>query len=144
MAKVRRQVPHPDEIFELLKFKKPDLNLKHARLEKAQTIEDLRKIAKRRTPSAAFDYTDGAADDEISMNRARQAFKDVEFHPSILNDVTNLDTSCEIFGGLRTSFRHRTNGLHSSDANRRRTGRCFSRRQGRDSLLPFHPRHHLY
>ncbi|WP_311143958.1 alpha-hydroxy acid oxidase [Corynebacterium durum] len=99
MAKVRRQVPHPDEIFELLKFKKPDLNLKHARLEKAQTIEDLRKIAKRRTPSAAFDYTDGAADDEISMNRARQAFKDVEFHPSILNDVTNVDTSCEIFGG---------------------------------------------
>ena len=99
MAKVRRQVPHPDEIFELLKCKKPDLNLKHARLEKAQTIEDLRKIAKRRTPSAAFDYTDGAADDEISMNRARQAFKDVEFHPSILNDVTNVDTSCEIFGG---------------------------------------------
>ena len=68
-------------------------------MEKAQTIEDLRKIAKRRTPSAAFDYTDGAADDEISMNRARQAFKDVEFHPSILNDVTNVDTSCEIFGG---------------------------------------------
>ena len=68
-------------------------------MEKAQTIDDLRKIAKRRTPSAAFDYTDGAADDEISMNRARQAFKDVEFHPSILNDVTNVDTSCEIFGG---------------------------------------------
>ncbi|MFC2285948.1 MAG: alpha-hydroxy acid oxidase [Corynebacterium matruchotii] len=57
------------------------------------------KIAKRRTPAAAFDYTDGAADDEISMNRARQAFKDVEFHPSILNDVSNVDTSCEVFGG---------------------------------------------
>ena len=33
------------------------------------------------------------------MNRARQAFKDVEFHPSILNDVSNVDTSCEVFGG---------------------------------------------
>lgn len=99
MAKVQRQLPHPTEIFDLIKFKKLDLNLKRARLSDAQTIDDLRKIAKRRTPAAAFDYTDGAADDEISMNRARQAFKDVEFHPSILNDVSNVDTSCEVFGG---------------------------------------------
>lgn len=99
MAKVQRQLPHPTEIFDLIKFKKFDLNLKRARLSDAQTIDDLRKIAKRRTPAAAFDYTDGAADDEISMNRARQAFKDVEFHPSILNDVSNVDTSCEVFGG---------------------------------------------
>lgn len=99
MAKVQRQLPHPTELFDLIKFKKLDLNLKRARLNDAQTIDDLRKIAKRRTPAAAFDYTDGAADDEISMNRARQAFKDVEFHPSILNDVSNVDTSCEVFGG---------------------------------------------
>jgi len=99
MAKVQRQLPHPTEIFDLIKFKKLNLNLKRARLSDAQTIDDLRKIAKRRTPAAAFDYTDGAADDEISMNRARQAFKDVEFHPSILNDVSNVDTSCEVFGG---------------------------------------------
>ena len=98
MAKVQRQLPHPTEIFDLIKFKKLDLNLKRARLSDAQTMDALRKIAKRRTP-AAFDYTDGAADDEISMNRARQAFKDVEFHPSILNDVSNVDTSCEVFGG---------------------------------------------
>lgn len=99
MAKVKRQVPNPNEIFDLLQFKKPDLNLKRARLRQAQTIEDLRRIAKRRTPAAAFDYTDGAADDEISMNRARQAFRDVEFHPSILKDVSKVDTSCEVFGG---------------------------------------------
>ena len=99
MAKVQRQLPHPTELFDLIKFKKLDLNLKRARLSDAQTIDDLRKIAKRRTPAAAFDYTDGAADDEISMNRARQAFKDVEFHPSILNDVSNVNTSCEVFGG---------------------------------------------
>lgn len=99
MAKIPRQVPNPAEIFELLQFKKPTLNLKQRRLDDAQTIWDLRDIAKRRTPSAAFDYTDGAADDEISMNRARQAFRDIEFHPSILRDVSQLDTTCEIFGG---------------------------------------------
>lgn len=99
MAHVERQIPNPSEIFELLQFKKPTLNFKQRRLDDAQTIWDLRKIAKWRTPSAAFDYTDGAADDEISMERARQAFRDVEFHPSILNDVSEVDTSCEIFGG---------------------------------------------
>ena len=99
MAKIPRQVPNPQEIFELLKFKTPDFNPKRARLAKAQTIEDLRRIAKRRTPAAAFDYTDGAADYEVSMDRSRQAFKDVEFHPSILNDVSHLDTSCQVFGG---------------------------------------------
>lgn len=99
MAKIPRQVPNPAEIFELLQFAKPTLNLKQRRLDDAQTIWDLRDIAKRRTPSAAFDYTDGAADDEISMNRARQAFRDIEFHPSILRDVSQVDTTCEIFGG---------------------------------------------
>ena len=96
---VKRQLPNPSEIFELLHFKTPELNPRRRRLDAALTTWDLRKIAKRRTPAAAFDYTDGAADDEISMNRARQAFKDVEFHPSILNDVSNVDTSCEVFGG---------------------------------------------
>ena len=48
MAKVQRQLPHPTEIFDLIKFKKLDLNLKRARLSDAQTIDDL-----RRSPSVA-------------------------------------------------------------------------------------------
>jgi L-lactate dehydrogenase (cytochrome) len=96
---VQRQVPKPAEVFELLKFKKPDFDARRRRLARAQTIEDLRVIAKRRTPRAAFDYTDGAADDEISLKRARQAFRDVEFHPDILHPAVDLDTSCDIFGG---------------------------------------------
>jgi L-lactate dehydrogenase (cytochrome) len=96
---VQRQVPKPAEVFELLKFKRPDFDARRRRLARAQTIEDLRVIAKRRTPRAAFDYTDGAADDEISLKRARQAFRDVEFHPDILHPAVDLDTSCEIFGG---------------------------------------------
>lgn len=99
MAHQKRQIPNPVEIFDLLKFKKPTLDFKARRLSNAQTIWDLRDIAKRRTPAAAFDYTDGAADNEISMNRARQAFRDVEFHPSILNDVSHVDTTAEVFGG---------------------------------------------
>ena len=96
---VKRQIPNPNEIFDLLHFKKPDLNAKHRRLQSAQTIWDLRKIAKRRTPAAAFDYTDGAAEGEISLRRARQAFRDVEFHPDILRPAPSVDTSCQILGG---------------------------------------------
>jgi L-lactate dehydrogenase (cytochrome) len=95
----QRQVPKPEEIFELLQFKKPEFDLKKRRLESALTIYDLRDIARRRTPRAAFDYTDGAAEGELSMSRARQAFEDVEFHPSILRDVSKVDTSVEVFGG---------------------------------------------
>jgi L-lactate dehydrogenase (cytochrome) len=96
---VQRQFPKPAEIFELLRLKRPELDAKKRRLESALTINDLRAIAKRRTPRAVFDYTDGAAEEEISIARARQAFRDVEFHPSILRGAADVDTTCEVFGG---------------------------------------------
>lgn len=96
---VSRQLPQPREIFDLLKFKPIEWNARRRRLDGALTIWDLRRIAARRTPRAAFDYTDGAAEDEISLRRARQAFRDVELHPSILHPATDVDTSVEIFGG---------------------------------------------
>jgi L-lactate dehydrogenase (cytochrome) len=95
---VQRQFPKPVEIFEYLQFKTPELNGKKRRLESALTIEDLRRIAKRRTPKAAFDYTDGSAEAEISIARARQAFRDVEFHPEVLRDVAHVDTTATVFG----------------------------------------------
>ncbi|HEX4057766.1 MAG TPA: alpha-hydroxy acid oxidase [Galbitalea sp.] len=97
---VTRQVPKPRELLELMKFKKPEFNARKRRLNAALTISDLRTIAKRRTPKAAFDYTDGAAEDELSLERARQAFLDIEFSPSILRGLPDsVDTSCEVFGG---------------------------------------------
>jgi L-lactate dehydrogenase (cytochrome) len=95
---VQRQFPKPVEVFEYLQFKAPELNGKKRRLEAALTIEDLRRIAKRRTPKAAFDYTDGSAEAEISIARARQAFRDVEFHPEVLRDVEHVDTTATVFG----------------------------------------------
>jgi len=94
----RRRFPRPRDFIPLLKFKKPTLNPTTRRLEKALTIADLRTVAKRRTPKAAFDYTDGAADAELSLARARQAFADITFHPAILRDVSVVDTSVEVLG----------------------------------------------
>jgi L-lactate dehydrogenase (cytochrome) len=96
---VKRQFPRPVELFELMRFKKPEFNGRKRRLTKALTIWDLRDIAQRRTPTAAFDYTDGAAEGELSLARARQAFQDVEFSPRILRPATDVDTSSTILGG---------------------------------------------
>jgi L-lactate dehydrogenase (cytochrome) len=96
---VQRQFPKPAEVFELMKFKKPELDGRRRRLDAALTIHDLRAIAKRRTPQAVFDYTDGAAEAELSLARARQAFEDVEFHPGILKDVSRVDTTTRVLGG---------------------------------------------
>ena len=37
----------------------------------------------RKTPRAVFDYTDGAGGEEISLNRSRQAYRELEFHPHV-------------------------------------------------------------
>ena len=70
------------------------------RLGRAQDIADLRELARRRSPRAVFDYVDGAAEDEISLRRARQAYARVEFRPRVLRDVSAVDTSTSVLGRL--------------------------------------------
>ena len=96
---MQRRVPRPADFSQVLRFKRPELSATRRRLAAAHTIHDLRDIAQRVTPRAPFDYTDGAAEGEISLARARQAFEDVELHPAILRDVSAVDTSCTVLGG---------------------------------------------
>src|ERR1700722_12973375 len=96
---VKRQIPRPRELAPLLRLRAPHLNTRSRRLESALTIWDLRNIAKQRTPKGPFDYTDGAAEAEISLSRARQAFEDIEFNPNILCAVTTVNTSSIVLGG---------------------------------------------
>ena len=95
---VKRQFPNPKDLAPLLKFRKPVWDGTERRLQRALTINDLRTIAKRRTPQAPFDYTDGSAEEELSLARARQAFSDIEFHPAILKDVSSVTTSWDVLG----------------------------------------------
>jgi L-lactate dehydrogenase (cytochrome) len=95
---IQRRVPRLHDLAPLIQFKRPEFNRTKRRLDAALTIEDLRRIAKRRTPKAAFDYTDGAAEDELSIARARQAFRDIEFHPTILRDVSNVTAGWNVLG----------------------------------------------
>jgi len=95
---VQRRIPKIKDLAPLMRFKSPELNARKRRLAAALTINDLRIIAKKRTPKAAFDYTEGAAEAEISLGRARQAFEDIEFHPSILRDVSTVSTGWDVLG----------------------------------------------
>ncbi|OBG43695.1 alpha-hydroxy-acid oxidizing enzyme [Mycobacterium alsense] len=95
---VERRVPRVRDLAPLIRFRRPRFGATARRLDAALTIEDLRRIAKRRTPKAAFDYTDGAAEDELSLARARQAFRDIEFHPTILRDVSNVTAGWNVLG----------------------------------------------
>ncbi len=95
---VDRRLPRWSELAPLLRPERIPLDPTERRLQRAHTIADLRAIAARRVPRAVFDYTDGAAEQEISLRRARRSFARVEFHPQALRDVTTADTSTTVLG----------------------------------------------
>lgn len=92
-----RRMPRWEEIKPLVKLQAPGFG-PEARLASAASIWDLRKIAKRRTPRAPFDYTDGAAEEEIALRRSREAYRRVEFNPAVLRDVSAVDGSTTLLG----------------------------------------------
>jgi L-lactate dehydrogenase (cytochrome)/glycolate oxidase len=97
-VKVKRSIPSPRDLAQLLRFRKIILSPRKRRLSRALTIYDLRDIAKRRTPQAPFDYTDGGADTESSLTRARAAYERLEFQPKILLNVRDVDISVQMLG----------------------------------------------
>jgi L-lactate dehydrogenase (cytochrome) len=96
-----RQLPRWSELKPLLRPKPLELNPTRRRLQNAHTIADLRRIARRRTPRSVFDYTDGAAEGELTLRRARRLFAELELRPSVLRDVSDVDLSTTVLG--RTS-----------------------------------------
>jgi L-lactate dehydrogenase (cytochrome)/glycolate oxidase len=97
-VKVKRRIPSPKDLAQLLRFRKIIWSPRERRLTRALTIYDLRDIAKRRTPQAPFDYTDGGADSESSLTRARAAYERLEFQPKILLNVKDVDLSVQMLG----------------------------------------------
>jgi L-lactate dehydrogenase (cytochrome) len=94
---VRRR-PRWSELQPLLRPRKLPLRPTERRLTAVASISDLRQLARRRAPRAVFDYTDGAAGEEISLRRSRQAYARVEFQPQVLKDVSVVDTTTMILG----------------------------------------------
>jgi isopentenyl diphosphate isomerase/L-lactate dehydrogenase-like FMN-dependent dehydrogenase len=59
-----------------------------AGLDRAASIEDLRRLARRRLPRAVFDFIDGGAGDERTLRENRRAFDAWHLMPRVGVDVT--------------------------------------------------------
>ena len=62
------------------------------------SVEDFRKLAKRRLPAPVFHYIDGAADDEITKQRNSAAFADCDLVPNVLVDTSDIDMRVTVMG----------------------------------------------
>jgi len=82
----------------LIEWSLPSLNPYKGKLKRAQNIQDLALIAKKRTPKVVFDYVEGGAVDEIAYSRTRDAFSRIEFNSKVLRDVSKIDTTTKILG----------------------------------------------
>lgn len=87
-----------DTFRSVVRLKMPTLRPVERRLEQCVSVEDMRRIARRRLPRGVFDYIDGAAEDERSLARNIDAFSRYQFEPRVLRDVSDLDTSTTLFG----------------------------------------------
>jgi L-lactate dehydrogenase (cytochrome) len=96
-----RRWPRWSELQPLLRPAGVQLHRTERRLGRAASVADLRSLARQRAPRAVFDYTDGAAGEEIGLRRSREAFGRVELRPRVLRDVSDVDPSTTILG--RTS-----------------------------------------
>ena len=98
MIRSSRKFPSLPYFWSLIDWSLPSLNPYKGKLLRAQTIEDIAQIAKKRTPKVVFDYVEGGAVDEIAYSRSRDAFNRIEFNSRVMRDVSKIDTSEKILG----------------------------------------------
>ncbi|HEU0235406.1 MAG TPA: alpha-hydroxy acid oxidase [Candidatus Limnocylindrales bacterium] len=95
---IRRRLPRWSDLRPYLRRPPRARSSAERRVAGAASVADLRPIARRHVPRAVFDYVDGGAEEELSLARARQAFGRVEFVPSVLRGVADVDPSTTILG----------------------------------------------
>ena len=87
-----------DTLRSVLRFRRFELDPAARRLARAASVEDLRRIARRRLLRGVFDYIDGAAENELTWLRNMAAFQRLEFRPRILRKVADIRTETTLLG----------------------------------------------
>lgn len=95
---VKRQFPRWSSIKPLLGWSWPRFERRDRGLDRALTVEDVRDLSYKRVPKSVFDYVEGGALQELSIQRAKSAFRRVEFLPRVLRGVAEVDLSQKILG----------------------------------------------
>ena len=70
-------------------------------VDSAYNIWDLRRRAKRRLPRSVFEFMDRGSEDDNNLRLNRDALDRIKLVPRILRDVSERDTSIELFGRSR-------------------------------------------
>jgi L-lactate dehydrogenase (cytochrome) len=98
MIKSKRQLPSPRYFLSLIDWGMPTLRRSKRATERALTVNDLARIARKRVPKVVYDFVEGSAGDEIGYARAVHSFHQVKFNMRILQDVSSIDTSSTVLG----------------------------------------------
>jgi L-lactate dehydrogenase (cytochrome) len=62
------------------------------------TVADFRRVAERRMPRLLFDYLDGGAGAEVTLEQNVRDFETLRLNQRVMVDVSNVDTGVELFG----------------------------------------------
>ncbi|MGO2634192.1 MAG: alpha-hydroxy acid oxidase [Galactobacter sp.] len=83
---------------DLLSLSRPSLPTERSRVNRAQSVEDLRALAQRRTPGFAFDYVDGGALSEAAAQGNLEAFSRRRLIPSVTGSVADATLETTLLG----------------------------------------------
>ncbi len=87
-----------DTLRSVVRFGRVETDPVERRLAHAASVEDLRRIARRRLPAGVFDYIDGGAEDERTLAANQTAFAATTFRPRVLRGVVEVDPTSTILG----------------------------------------------
>ena len=65
---------------------------------KAASVQDYRRLAKKRVPHFLFEYLDGGSYAEVTKERNRSDLESLALRQRVLRDVSHINTSVELFG----------------------------------------------
>src|SRR3990172_9890063 len=82
----------------LLRFRRLELRPARRRLRRAVNLDEMRLMARRRLPRGVFDYIDGGAEDEVTLEANTAAFRDVVFAPRVLRDMRDVEITSTLLG----------------------------------------------
>jgi L-lactate dehydrogenase (cytochrome) len=82
----------------VIRFRPAETDPIARRLAHAASVDDLRRIARRRLPRGVFDYIDGAAEDERTLVANQTEFAAVTFRPRVLRGIKKVEVSSTLLG----------------------------------------------
>ena len=74
------------------------LDLRPRGLKALASVDDFERAAKRKLPRIVSDFVSGGSDSEITVQKNLAAFRQIEWAPRFLKDVSNRSVTTDVFG----------------------------------------------